>query len=326
MSGEITAAGKSEIRGAADAWAAFLGELDACERTRDTYRKALRQFARWLDANGLDAFGIDRSAVVAFKDEMAATRGAKTANCYLTAVRRFYSWAESRRVYPNVAAGVRGCKTSKRNARESLTPEQAARLLGARREGLEGLRDAAMLELMTMRGLRTIEVARANVEDLQRVGGQPVLYVQGKGYADKGEFVVLSERIGAAIFAYLFERGEVEPSAPLFASHGNRNRGGRMTTRSISRIAKAALSEAGAEGPRYTAHSLRHTAVTFALMGGATVQEAQQMARHADISTTMVYAHNLDRMQAKAERAADSVLASITAMGGDDANPSEPTE
>lgn len=82
-----------------------------------------------------------------------------------------------------------------------------------------------------------------------------------------------------------------------------------MTTRSISRIAKKLMGEAGIDSPRITAHSLRHTAVTFALLGGASVQDVQQMARHADISTTMIYAHNLDRMSAKAERAADAYLA-----------------
>lgn len=302
-----------EQGGEPSVWEAFMAELDACERTKDTYRKALRQFAAWLDARGLEPLAIDREAVVAFKRDMAEARSAKTANCYLTAVRRFYAWTESRRIYPNVAAGVRGCKTSRHNAREALTPEQAARLLKVRRGGLEGMRDAAMLELMTMRGLRTVEVVRANVEDVQHVGGQPVLYVQGKGYADKGEFVVLSERIYASIFAYLFERGETDGTAPLFAAHGNRNKGGRMTTRSVSRIAKAALAEAGVTGARYTAHSLRHTAVTLALMGGASVQEAQQMARHADISTTMVYAHNLERLEAKAERAADSMLEPLMA-------------
>lgn len=312
--GDITTtASAAEICSTADIWTAFLAELDAAERTRDTYRKALRQYAAWLDARDMDALNVTREHIVAYKADVAATRSAKTANCYLTAVRRFYAWTESRRIYPNVAGGIKGAKTSRHNAREALTPAQAAALLDVRHAGLEGLRDAAMLELMTMRGLRTIEVARANVEDLKRRGDKYVLYVQGKGYADKGDFVMLSDSIYRRIWLYLFERGEVAPNAPLFAAHGNRNKGGRMTTRSISRIAKRDLAAAGVTGAKYTAHSLRHTAVTFALMGGASVQEAQQMARHADISTTMIYAHNLDRMEAKAERAADSVLASVRA-------------
>lgn len=81
-----------------------------------------------------------------------------------------------------------------------------------------------------------------------------------------------------------------------------------MTTRSISRIAKDTLRQAGYDSPRLTAHSMRHTAVTLALLGGATPQEAQAMARHSSITTTMIYAHNLDRISHSAELKVEAVL------------------
>ena len=112
---------------------------------------------------------------------------------------------------------------------------------------------------------------------------------------------------------------QAQPSQPAQPQNGGgqggkkrdkfRNRGGRMTTRSISRIAKQAMREQGIDSPRLTAHSMRHTAVTLALLGGATVQETQAMARHASVTTTMRYAHNLDRAEAKAEHSVDAVLA-----------------
>ena len=68
-----------------------------------------------------------------------------------------------------------------------------------------------------------------------------------------------------------------------------------MTTRSLSRIAKGAMIEAGIDSKRLTAHSLRHTAITTALRAGASLQEVKTMARHADINTTLIYSHNIDR-------------------------------
>ena len=68
-----------------------------------------------------------------------------------------------------------------------------------------------------------------------------------------------------------------------------------MTTRTISGIIKGHMRAAGYDSERLTAHSLRHTAATLALMGGATIQEAQQMLRHSNINTTMLYSHNLTR-------------------------------
>ena len=47
-------------------------------------------------------------------------------------------------------------------------------------------------------------------------------------------------------------------------------------------------------GETETAHSLRHTAVTQALIAGQTLQEVQQFARHSNINTTLIYAHNLE--------------------------------
>lgn len=294
-----------------DVWAAFLAEQDTAPATRATYERALRRYRAWLDENELEPFEATRQTVISYRDEVAQGHKAATVNAYLTAVRSFYGWAEARRIYPNIAQGIKGPRMNARSAKESLTKAQAERLLERPTAPLTEAqaRDYALVNLMARRGLRTCEVARADVGDVRQVNGQAVLYVQGKGYSSKGDFVVLGEECLDPILAYLAQRGNVDDSAPLFAAVGNRNHGGRMTTRSISRIAKKLMGEAGIDSPRITAHSLRHTAVTFALLGGASVQDVQQMARHADISTTMIYAHNLDRMSAKAERAADAYLA-----------------
>jgi integrase/recombinase XerD len=87
----------------------------------------------------------------------------------------------------------------------------------------------------------------------------------------------------------------------------------RLTTRSIRRIAKNRLKDIGIDDGRLTAHSLRHTAITLSLIGGATIQEAQLLGRHASIDTTMIYAHNLDRVKNAPERHIDALLNDIEA-------------
>lgn len=295
-----------------DVWTAYLTELDSSEKTRASYERALRVFSSWLEAQGLEPFQATRETIINYRDSLKDNHRAATVNAYLTAVRSFYAWTETRRIYPNVAQGIKGERMNSRSPKEALTKEQAERLLQAPEEAQDvaRARDYAIINLMTRRGLRTCEVARADVGDIRQVNGKAVLYVQGKGFSSKGDFVVLGEECLEPINAYLMARGKVEDSEPLFTAVGNRNSGGRMSTRSISRIAKQSMSAAGINSPRLTAHSLRHTAVTFALLGGATPQEVQAMARHADISTTMIYAHNLERTEAKAECAADAYLAS----------------
>ena len=296
-----------------DVWAWYLAELDASARTRDTYRKALKRYAAWLAENNLELSDTDRAQIIAYRDYLKEQLKPASVNLYLAAVRSFYSWAESLKLYPNVAANVKGLKTAGKTAKQSLTAAQARDLCQPTGDTLGELRDHAMLTLMVHRGLRTCEVSRANIGDICMTAGGAALYVQGKGKADKGEFVMLGEEVLAPLMAYLKARGCNDQDAPLFASIGNRNQGGRMTTRTISRIAKQALERIGICSPAITAHSLRHTAITLALMGGATVQEAQGLARHRDISTTMIYAHNLDRMSGKAEAAIDRIISAARA-------------
>ena len=72
------------------------------------------------------------------------------------------------------------------------------------------------------------------------------------------------------------------------------------------------MRAAGIDDERLAAHSSRHTTITFFLLGGASERDAQQMARHAVISTTMIYSHNIDRIKNAAERNIDALL------GGED--------
>ena len=293
---------------------AFISQLDRSPQTRSTYRRSLRAWKRYITDRGVLPLQATRQTVIDFKEYTASTSKASTVNAYLTAVRRFYRWLESLRIYPNVAADVQGLKRSRYQAKDSLTKEQARHLLDKEPQTLKDLRNYAILSLMLRAGLRTIEVARADYGDIRQENGGLVLYVQGKGYTDKGDYIVLTDAAAGPIFRYLDARkaaGEtLKDETPLFASVSNRNHGGRMSTRSVSRIIKSAYEAEGISSARLTAHSLRHTAVTFALKAGASLQAAQAMARHQSINTTMIYAHNLDRMETAAERNVEAYLAS----------------
>lgn len=291
-----------------DVSAMYVAQLDAAPKTRQSYARALRQWESYMAAQGLDYLSADREAVLAYKRALELDHKPATVNAYLCAVRGVYAWLESKQVKANVAAGVKGLRRNPNSPKEALTVAQARKMLAKSPEGERGLRDYAIVNLLMRRGLRTVEAVRANIGDVRQIGGEAVLYLQGKGYAEKADFVVLDDSCLGPLRAYLAARGETDPDAPLFAGVGNRNGGGRMTTRSISRICKDAMAAEGIRATTLTAHSLRHSAVTFALLGGATVQEAQAMARHRSINTTMIYAHNLDRMGAAAERSVDALL------------------
>ena len=155
---------------------------------------------------------------------------------------------------------------------------------------------------MVTTGLRTIEIARANFEDMRTVADFTALYIQGKGHTEKTEYVKLTGPVENAIRAYLKARGSVKSNEPLFCSTSNRDKGERLTTRSISRIVKTHLVEAGLNSERLTAHSLRHTAATLNLLNGGSVEETQQLLRHTNINTTLIYSHALERAKNNSEQ------------------------
>ena len=281
-------------QGLTDLEARFIAYLDAKPRTIDTYRKALKQFFTYLADNGITR--PERTTIIAYRDSLLAEKKPTTVQTYMVTVRLFFRWAAQEGLYPNVADKVKGAKLDKAHKKDALTANQARTILQAIDRGtLAGKRDYAILSLMMGGGLRTIEVSRANLEDLGTAGGSAALYIQGKGRDEKTDYVKLPQPVEAAIRDYLKARGKAEGKEALFTSTSNNNAGQALTTRSISGIVKSHMRAAGFNSERLTAHSLRHTAGTLNLLHGGTIQETQQLLRHSNINTTMIYLHNLNR-------------------------------
>lgn len=285
-----------------DYYSRFLTFLDAAPKTAETYTRALRQFARWTQEKGITQ--PTREDIITYRDELKADHKPSTVQSYINVVRLFFRWTAQEGLYPDIADHIKSAKVDRRHKKEGLYPRQVKKVMdGIDRTTEQGKRDYAILALLFSGGLRTIEAVRANVEDLAAGKECAVMYVQGKGYEDKGAAVNIPEETEDAIRDYLKTRRGAKGKEPLFTSLSDRNNGGRMTTRSISRIVKNALISAGYESDRLTAHSTRRTAVNIALESGMTIQEVQQFARHSNIATTMIYVDEMDESKNKCSRA-----------------------
>lgn len=279
-----------------DLYINFLSFLDVKEKTVDTYRKALKRLFHYFMENRITR--PIRSDLIAFRDELKATCKASTVKTYLTATRLFFRWLEQEGIYKNVADKIKGAKVEHGHKKDALTIDQVKDVIDTFKESDDSTakRDYAIFVLMVTCGLRTIEVVRADIEDLRTLGSKTVLYVQGKGKDEKSEYVIITREVEKAIRSYLATRKDTTDKAPLFSSTSNNSKGKRLSTRTVSGLVKDSLVKTGLNSSRLTAHSLRHTAVTLSLLGGSTLQEARQFARHSNISTTEIYAHNLERM------------------------------
>lgn len=279
-----------------EAYNRFIAYLDASPKTVETYRRALLQFIKYLALKGIAR--PTREDIVTFREELKETCKPTTVQNYIIAVRLFFQWTETEGIYPNIAQHIKGAKLTRDPKKDALTSSQVKAILETiDRETPQGRRDYAIFTLMITGGLRDIEVSRANIEDLRTLGDNTVLYIQGKGREERAEFIRVPAEVEKAIRSTLIDRPEAEAKQPLFISLSNNSKGQRLTTRSISGIVKTRLRNAGYDSDRLTAHSLRHTAVTLSLLAGQSLQEVQQFARHSNIATTQIYAHNLDKMK-----------------------------
>ena len=285
----------------------FVQFVDVSQSSTKTYINGVRVFLRYLSENDINT--PTRETILQYKKYLMQAKSANTTAIYLSSLRRFFAWCASENLYGDITLGVKSPHIGTGHKKDAFSAQQIKSIIsGIERKGVKGKRDYAIFTLCVATGLRTCEIIRADIQDIRNVGGETVLYIQGKGRTSKSDFVKLSEHVLNAIREYLSARGKVAESEPLFASVSHRNAGGRMTTRSISRICKSAMLKSGYNSKRLTTHSLRHTAITIALLAGLPIQEVSRFARHTNISVTMIYSHDIERLKSKCENAISNAI------------------
>lgn len=286
---------------------AFINSLrKKTQATKDSYLKGAKHFIKYCYDHNIEA--VEEQDITDYLNYITTNYKPASVNVYVTSLRAFYNFLAKKGI-KNLASDLHGEKIARNFKKDPLTKEQAKKLLSSiDRSTPTGKRDFAIINLLLRAGLRTIEVERANVGDLRTLGTKQLLNVQRKGHKEKDDFILLTDAIYEPIMDYLLTRKDLKPSDALFISYSDRTHGQGLTTRSIREIVKNRLRAIGINNPRITSHSLRHTAVTFSLLGGATLQEAQLLAGHENINTTLIYAHNLDKLNAGYETRVDDYL------------------
>jgi integrase/recombinase XerC/integrase/recombinase XerD len=287
----------------------FINSQDVKQSSKLLYRRTLKQYFNWVSKKGYLLSDITRTELLQYKEDLLSSgMSSLTVGSYITSVRRFYEWTEANKFYPNVAKGIKTPKRKQQFKKQPLLPAQATALLDYYQS--KALRDYAIITLLLRTGLRTVEVIRATVGDITFKGSQRVLLVQGKGRDEKDNFVLLTDKTYLPIAQYLATRKDVNSTDPLFISTSNNSKGDKLTTRTISYIAKEGLKAIGLDERSFTAHSLRHTTAVNILRAGGSLETAQFTLRHSNPATTQIYTATLNeerRLQNSGEALIDSL-------------------
>jgi len=207
--------------------------------------------------------------------------GARDLVCALRSVLRYLHLAGLTAV-PLVWAVPSVADLRDRTLPRGLDPAAVRRMLAScDRRTLTGLRDFAILLLLSRLGLRAGEVAAITLDDLDWRAG--LLLVHGKG--SREDALPLPVDVGEAIVAYLRRRPRCECRALFLRVTAPRQELSRCT---VAWVVRAACDRAGL--PRVGAHRLRHTAASQMLQAGASLPEIGQVLRHREAKTTAIYA------------------------------------
>jgi integrase/recombinase XerC len=268
----------------------FIESLRRRDTTKDTYRKALREFSKWLGQT--EPTVLTSNDIQHYKDYIISKNLSSTSmSAYLTAVRRFYDYlVTTGKISENPAKKVKGAPRPRRHLTDPLSRSDVTKLFKAVDTSTPlGRRDETILNLMVRAGLNEIEIVRSDLRDLKTRAGQRVIYVQGKSKDRKDEYVVLTPAVEESLGRYIEDRGDSGPDEPLFWGVGNRAVKERITTRGLRARINHYFELSGIKKKGISPSSLRHTAAMLAIEEGATVSDLKQMLRLRTTESALQY-------------------------------------
>jgi len=263
------------------------------ENTRRTYRQAIEDF---FSRTGLSLSEVTREDVIRYRNALMSEYSPSTVALRLSVLSQVFEEAKMRgMVEKNPLERLRRPKVSQESTTEGLTEKEAAAILSVcDRSTVKEARDYALLKLMLYTALRRSEICALRWGDIHQERGHRVVWVKGKG--GKLRKVKLQVPVLRAIEEYFDKSGrEKREEAPLFVATQHYRGEVPLSANTVAQIARARARKAGIV-KRITPHSLRHTAITLALDGGASVRQVQQLAGHADPKTTMRYDRNRENL------------------------------
>lgn len=267
--------------------------------TLDAYGLDLRQWATWLDGNGVNILSVQRAHIELYarwSEEHGLARS--TISRRLSTICGFYRYCSQEAVIDrDPAAYVRRPKIDYESHTLGLDRNELGAFLV--QAGLCGGRDHALMCLLALNGLRISEALGAEIENLDYQRGHRTLFVHRKGH--KTATIPLAPRTATSLDLYIGER----TSGPIFLNaEGTRRLDRHAAARIVRRLAKAAGID-----KRISPHSLRHSFITTALDAGVPLRDVQEAASHADPRTTMRY----DRGRGSLDRHATYIVATFVA-------------
>jgi integrase/recombinase XerD len=262
-------------------------EKGLARNSLSAYQTDLRHFGHWLKDQGLELERVERIDIVKYFQALrTAGISARSVARALAAIRGMFRFlVTERHLKRDPTENLENPKLWT-TLPKSLQPHEVEALLGAPdRSTPDGLRDAAMLELLYATGLRVSELIKVRIDELVMDAG--FLRTIGKGSKER---IVPFGDTARDVMVQFIETGRHELDK-YGDPHIFLSRLGRPMTRQSFWMKIVRYAREAGIAAHISPHVLRHAFATHLLENGADLRSVQMMLGHSDISTTQIYTH-----------------------------------
>lgn len=206
-------------------------------------------------------------------------------NTYFRAVRTFVNWCEDENFIQDDPLRKIKLPRADDDVIVPITQQEADRLDSILSDqSFLDIRNKAIIHLMLDAGLRSCEVVRLRMQDLDFQ--RNIIRIHGKG--SKQRIVRMCPKVKQMLLAYLECIGEAAQHDPVFWEYRNGS-GVGISSNCLKQLFADLKVASGID--RLHAHLLRHTFATSYMMGGGNLEYLRLLMGHYDYTVTRRYLH-----------------------------------
>lgn len=247
-------------------------ELKISKASPSTITAYLRANSSLLDLLNKAPEEVKDQDIKLFMAEKLADKASMSIILFLAAIR--YAYTSILKFDPTL--GIKRPKREK-SIPIVLSKDEVKKLL----ESIENKKTKLMLSMIYACGFRVSELVNLKLADLDF--DEDIGHVRmGKGRKDR------IFNIPKALKSQLEKQVQLQSENKKEYLFSGQN--GKMGTRNIQRLLKAAAEKAGIKKDIHV-HTLRHSFATHLLENNVDIRKIQELLGHADLSTTQIYTH-----------------------------------
>lgn len=263
----------------------------ASDNTVASYMRDLRQYASYLGSEGIDVLDADQDVVSGYMNSMKANgKSAATISRALASIKSLYIFAvQNREIEENPIHNIKIDKAEKKLP-QILTGKEVELLLQQPKvTEMKGCRDKAMLEVLYATGIRVSELIGLNIDDVSLPGS----FIRCES-GEKTRIIPIYPEALQSLHEYIDSVRPKMIAVPTEHSLFVNVSGERMSRQGFWKIIKY-YQEKAEINKDITPHTLRHSFAVHLLENGADLRSIQEMLGHADISSTQIYTHVIQK-------------------------------